>query len=354
VALAYIDNTWIYPGDENYHGLLKESDLTDEAFGRSKEVKGWIADAQKVANKNNEPAIKTGAHCTKPYACGFLDYCQSQEPQAKYPAAWLPRIQAKALKALIYDEGVIDLRKVPDELLNDRQRRVKAHTLSGVPFFDADGAAASLAGHQLPAYFMDFETIQFAVPIWKGTRPYQQIAFQFSVHRLSLAAEIEHLSFLDISGNDPSSDFAETLIAACGKRGPVFVYNAAFETARIKELAERFPRLKIALLAINERVVDLLRVAEQHYYHPSQEGSWSIKNVLPAIAPDLRYDTLNGVQDGGMAMSAYQEAISPDTAETRKAEIREELLAYCGLDSYALVRLWQFFADRQDLGHLRR
>ena len=153
-----------------------------------------------------------------------------------------------------------------------------------------------------------------------------------------------------MSGNDPSSRFAEALIATCGKRGPVFVYNAGFETARIKELAERFPWCKQPLLAINARVVDLLKVAEQHYYHPSQEGSWSIKKVLPTIAPDLSYATLVGVQDGGMAMDAYLEAISPLTVAARKEEIREQLLAYCKLDTTALLRLWQFFAGRQDLG----
>jgi hypothetical protein len=349
VALAHIDNTWVYPGGEKYQGLLKESDLTDEAFARTKEVKGWIADAQKVAKKNNEPAIKTGVHCNTPYLCGFLNYCQGKEPQAKYPVAFLPRIQTKALKALINDDGVTDLREVPDELLNDRQRKVKAHTLSGQRFFDAKGAAASLADHKLPAYFMDFETIQFAVPIWKGTRPYQQIPFQFSVHSLSSAVEVNHISFLDLSGDDPRSDFAEALIAACGKRGPIFAYNAPFETARIKELAERFPRFKQSLLAINERVIDLLKVAEQNYYHPSQEGSWSLKKVVRPIAPDLNYETLDGVQDGGMAMDAYLEAISPLTADMRKEEIAEQLLAYCRLDTYALLRLWQFFAGRQDL-----
>jgi hypothetical protein len=349
VSLAHIDSTWVYPGGEKYQGLLKENDLTEEAFGRRKEVKGWIADAQTTARKHNEPPIKTGAHCTTPYPCGFLDYCQGQEPKAKYPVAFLPRIQAKALKALINDEGVIDLRKVPDELLNDRQRRVKAHTLSGKPYFDAAGAVASLAGHHLPAYFMDFETIQFAVPIWQGTRPYQQIPFQFSVHRLSPAFKVDHLSFLDLSGDDPSSRYAEALITACGERGPVYVYNARFETTRISELAKRFPRLQQSLLAINARVVDLLRVAEENYYHPSQEGSWSLKKVLPAIAPDLNYDTLDGVQDGGSAMTAYQEAISPLTEETQKKEISEQLLAYCKLDTTALLRLWQFFAGRQDL-----
>jgi hypothetical protein len=349
ISLAHIDNTWTYPGGEKYQGLLKENDLTEEAFARTKEVKGWIADAQKVANKSSEPALKTGAHCNTPYPCGFISYCQSKEPQAKYPVALLPRIKAKALKALINDGGVIDLREVPDELLNHQQRTVKNHTLSGKPFFDAMGAAASLADHKLPAFFLDFETIQFAVPIWKGTHPYQQIPFQFSVHRLSPAAKVEHVPFLDLSGDDPRSRLAEALIAACGEQGPIFAYNAPFEIARIKELAEQFPRLEKPLLAISARTVDLLRVAEQNYYHPSQEGSWSLKKVVRPIAPDLDYDKLNGVKDGGMAMKAYLEAISQLTAGPRKKEINEQLLAYCWLDTYATIRLWQFFAGRQDL-----
>ncbi|PYD07493.1 DUF2779 domain-containing protein, partial [Pseudomonas syringae pv. syringae] len=136
---------------------------------------------------------------------------------------------------------------------------------------------------------------------------FQMIPFQFSVHRLDSEGGIEHAAFLDLSGDDPSHAFAVALIAACGGHGPVFVYNASFEKSRIQELAERFPPLHDALLAINARVVDLLPVARERYYHPSQEGSWSIKKVLPAVAPDLRYDDLEGVQDGGAAMQAYLE-----------------------------------------------
>ena len=129
----------------------------------------------------------------------------------------------------------------------------------------------------------------------------------------------------------------------------MYVYNAGFETARIKELASRFPRLKQALLAINDRVVDLQPVAERRYYHPSQQGSWSIKRVLPCIAPHLRYDKLEGVQDGGMATTAYLEAIEPTTETSRKAQIESQLRKYCGLDTYAMVELWRFFSGRNDL-----
>ena len=291
----------------------------------------------------------TGSQCSDPYECGFLGYCQGQEPQSEYPINWLPRIQTKALRAHINDDDVADMREVRDDLLNERQLRVKTHTLSGKAYFDEASAGEDLSSHKLPAYFVDFETIQFAVPIWKGTRPYQQIPFQFSLHRLGRAGKLENKSFLDLSGKDPSRAFAEALIAACGDRGPVFVYNAGFETARVRELGERFPRLKRSLLAINERVVDLLRIAEQRYYHPSQQGSWSIKKVLPAVAPDLSYSGLDGVQDGGMAMAAFLEAIAVGTAKSRKTQIEKQLLDYCGMDTYAMVRLWKFFSGRSEL-----
>ena len=347
ISLAHIDSSWTYPGNDDYRGLLKENDLTAEAFSRTEEVKAWITQAQLVTASPVEPAIEIGAHCDAPFACGFYDYCSRNEPKPQYPVYWLPYIGAKAGK--LAEQGVIDLRNVPDDLLNTRQQRVKTHTLANTVFFDAAGAATDLAVHSLPAYFLDFETIQFAVPIWQGTRPYQQNTFQFSLHTLSESGQLEHTEFLDLSGNDPSEPFTHALIAACGERGPVYVYNAGFETARMNELAIRYPQFSVALLAINARVVDLYPIARERYYHPSQQGSWSIKKVLPAVVPELRYDALDGVQDGGMAMEAFLEAIHPDTNPERKNQIEQQLLAYCKLDTYAMVRLWQVFACRTEL-----
>ena len=126
----------------------------------------------------------------------------------------------------------------------------------------------------------------------------------------------------------------------------MFVYNAAFEMARIRELAERFSDLAEPLRAINQRVVDLLPIARKRYYHHSQQGSWSIKAVLPAAVPELSYDDLEGVQNGGAAMEVFVEAIQPGTSAKRKGEIEQQLLAYCRLDTFAMVRLWQFFSGK--------
>jgi hypothetical protein len=347
IALAHIDNTWVYPGNGDYQGLLVENDLTEEAFGRADEVRDWISAAQGIVAKRNAPAIATGKQCSVPYDCGFIAHCQRQEPEAEHPIHWLKGKLTKELASKIEVDGLIELRDLPNALLSQIQLRIKNASLSGKPHFDKRGAALALGAHKLPAYFMDFETIQFAVPIWKGTRPYQKMPFQFSVHRLSRTSKLEHESFLDLSGKDPAKAFAEALIAACGERGPIFVYSAPFEMSRIRELAVRFPRLAAPLLAINTRIVDLLPIAREYYYHPSQQGSWSIKAVLPALCPDLTYDDLDGVQDGGMTMEAYMEAISPQTNTERKAAIKRQLLAYCTLDTFAMVRMWSAFTGNK-------
>ena len=343
VSLAHINNNFVYQGDGNYCGLLHEVDLTEEALSRGDEVKEWIASAQAVAALTEEPEVATGPHCTIPFTCGFCDYCNRDKVLPEYPLKSLPKLHYRK-REQFETEGYEDLREVPEEVLNALQRRVKQCSISGEAFFDADGASKDLAPFGFPAYFLDFETVSFAVPIWKGTRPYQQIPFQFSLHRLDEIGTLDHTTFLDLTGADPSGAFAQSLIEQCGDEGPVFVYNASFETTRIRELAGRFPELAQTLNSIIGRIVDLLPIARSRYYHPSQHGSWSIKAVLPAVCPELSYTKLGGVQDGEMAVEAFKEAIAHETTVERKQELEQQLLEYCKLDTFAMVRLWQVFS----------
>jgi hypothetical protein len=342
VSLAHIDNSFVYQGEGNYHGLLQEVDLTNEALSRFDEVKEWIAGALAIAAQDQEPEVATGPQCTTPFTCGFCDYCNRDKVKPEFPLGSLPKLHYRK-REQFESEGYEDLREVPDLLLNDIQRRVKGCSISGLAYFDSAGAKADLSRFGFPAYFLDFETISFAVPIWKGTRPYQQIPFQFSLHRVDCSESLVHNAFLDLTGVDPSKAFAKSLIEQCGSEGPVFVYNAAFESTRMRELAARFPELEPALNCIIERVVDLLPIARNRYYHPSQHGSWSIKAVLPALCPKLSYDQLEGVQDGEMAIEAFKEAISPETNPERKQALERQLLEYCQLDTFAMVQMWQTF-----------
>lgn len=342
IAVAHVDSAWTYQGDQNYQGLLTEVDVTEEATAKAPEVINWITEAQEVLASPEPPLVTMGKHCKTPHECGFQHICRAEQPQAEFPVEWLAGRLHKDIQSQQRLNPALDMRDVDNGLLNQDQQRIKDATISGRPYFDQSAAAAELEQYSFPLYFLDFETIQCAVPRWAGTKPYQQIPFQFSLHRLDSSSAWEHREFLDLSGNDPTRDFAEKLVEDCGSEGAIFVYNAGFESARIKELSERFEDLSSALLSLNERMVDLHPIAKRNFYHPSQHGSWSIKYLLPAICPDLEkaYQSLVGVQNGTMAMDAYMAGSALGDMDPAKAEIAKALKDYCKLDTWAMVRVW--------------
>jgi hypothetical protein len=348
VSVAHVDNTWTYPGSQQYSGLLKEVDQTAHVKELGADVAQWLNDAHLIAKLPTAPAKSTGDHCTDPFECGFLAYCSASEPKVEHPVAWLPRVQTKALKAHIASPGVKAMEDVPDSLLNALQLRVKKHTLAETVDFDSVGSNTALDRHPLPAYFLDFETIAFAVPIWAGTRPYEQVPFQFSMHYLQDADQKpQHSEFLDLTGNNPTRPFAEALVQSCGQAGPIFVYNKGFEGARIEDVIRHLQEevgLVASLAAIKARLVDLKPITQDAYYNPNQKGSWSIKAVLTAMVPELSYKNLDTVQDGGGAQQAYLKAIGLAGVDGGLSDIeliRKQLLAYCELDTFAMVRIWQ-------------
>ncbi len=346
ISVAHINSSFIYFGGERYDGLFEVVDLTEETADRHEEVRQWLTLAHEIANQAEEPSIATGDHCHTPFTCGFCDYCNRGKTWPDYPLSSLPGLR-QGRRAAIEETGVEDLRDAPVDLLTVMQQRVKDCSVTGKPYFNAEGAAAELAAYGDPAYFLDFETIAFAVPRWEGTRPYQQLPFQFSLHIVQRGGRMEHHGFLDLSGTDPSQACAVEIIRLCGNKGPIFAYNAGFESRVIRELAERFPELANRLSTIAARLVDLWPIARRHYYHPSQHGSWSIKAVLPALCPDLSYETLDGVQDGNMAQTAYQETIALESTSERKEQLRQQLHEYCKLDTLAMVRIWEFFSGKK-------
>jgi hypothetical protein len=217
---------------------------------------------------------------------------------------------------------------------SEKLRRVHTATLTGQVWHDVQGIRAETAGWAWPRTYLDFETIQFAVPRWIGTRPFEQVPFQFSAHVQQGDRSLEHCEWLSTDGLDPRRPLAEALLQLPAT-GAVIAWNAGFERGCLIGLAELFPDLAAALTSLADRLVDLLPLARRHYYHRDQRGSWSIKAVLPTIAPELAYDTLD-VQSGTDAQQAYLEAIDPGAAVERKAELRRGLLAYCERDTLAM------------------
>jgi len=152
---------------------------------------------------------------------------------------------------------------------------------------------------------------------------------------------IEHRAFLAEDRGDPRPALASSMIEALGRDGPIFVFYQSFELGRIAELARDLPHFAPALYAIADRVVDLLPITRDSYYHPDMHGSWSIKSVLPTIAPDLDYQAME-VGDGGAAEEAWLEILHPETPEERCQSLRTALADYCALDTLAMVRLAAF------------
>ena len=186
-------------------------------------------------------------------------------------------------------------------------------------------------------HYLDFETFQTAVPLYDGTKPYQQIPFQFSVH-VDDGSNIKHFEFLHDSKEDPRENFLAELKKSLGTEGSVIVFNRSFEVTRLKELAAAFPEHKEWVDSVINRIVDLLIPFRNFdYYNNSQKGSCSIKNVLPAITRK-NYGELN-INNGGLASASYFQSVFnpvPDKDKTRK-----DLLEYCKMDTEGMVWIVQ-------------
>jgi hypothetical protein len=204
-----------------------------------------------------------------------------------------------------------------------------------------------MAQFPYPRYFFDFEGIDLPVPRWRGVRPYEHIPFQWSCHIERTPGVFEHGEFLDLSGNDPSLGCIERMqkIISPDDNGPIFVYHITYERSRLKELGERHPEHAELMQRYIDRLVDLLPLIKDHYYHPQMRGSYSIKKVLPVIAPELDYGELEEVQEGTAAQVAYIDAaLDPLATAKRKADLEQKLRNYCRQDTWAMVELAYFLA----------
>jgi hypothetical protein len=335
VALAHVNNQFVYQGDGDYAGLLIEEDVTTAIAPLRDQVPELLESAKKVVQAN-EPEIAVGTRCRKPNSCPFQDHCWQE---TDFPIRGLPAINSRLDDLLA--AGHYDVRNIPEGLLTDAgQLRVWRAVLQGRAEL-LPGARETLAALPYPRYYLDFETISFAVPRWAGTRPYQQIPFQWSLHIEDRDGSLRHEECLDLTGELPARAVAEALLNAVGTNGPVFMYTT-FERTCINILADFCPDLRSELMALAERLVDLHPIVKDNYYHPAMQGSWSIKAVLPTIAPELDYKKLGAIQEGIAAQQAYLETISLRTQAARQAEIRMSLLEYCKHDTLAMVKLAAF------------
>jgi hypothetical protein len=344
-VLAHVDTDFTYSGDGDYGDLLRHVDVSEQIQPILAQMPAWVAEGLDVLS-GGEPAIGVGDQCNDPFACPFIPYC-SPAP-TEYPVTLLPGA-GKVVNGLLAD-GIEDIRDIPEgRLTRPRLERVRVATITGAPYV-SDALAGLFSSLKYPRYYLDFESIQFVVPIWANTKPYEQLPFQWSCQVEEAGQPLREAAFLDVSGGPPMRTCAEQLIEKLGTSGPVLTYSP-FERQVIRGLARRFPDLEEDLDALAHRIVDLLPVVRQHYYHPGMRGSFSIKAVLPTVAPHLDYESLGEVKDGTAAQAAFEEAIAPGTPATRRREIERSLLAYCALDTLAMVELVRFLSRPEPFGN---
>jgi hypothetical protein len=284
------------------------------------------------------PKIEPEAHCHAPFSCEHWERCTESKP-----SDWLfhmPHLSAarrRELKTL----GVESIAAIPDDFhLSPRQIVIRDTLRSGKPFV-AEDLAERLDSFGPPAFYLDFEAFMPAIPLYSATRPYQVIPFQWSLHHVDSDGQITHREFLALANSDPRRSFAETIVAALkGTRSPVIVYSP-YEKTRITELARHFPDLARPLRSIVLRLADLLPVVRSGVYHPGFDFSSSIKAAAPALCPDVTYDDLEDIADGGAASTAFWLMATGQTDATTSARLRRSLQQYCQRDTWAMVRLHQ-------------
>ncbi|MGD2053667.1 MAG: DUF2779 domain-containing protein [Gammaproteobacteria bacterium] len=334
VELMYLNRDFIYHAEQGYDGLFIREDLSQRVFPHVDPIVEHVNRIRRNIS-TEEPENHVDGHCNRPYECEFKTYCEKQD--GDYPVSWLPNA-AVAIQNL-YANDIYDIRDIPADMLTSATHiKVRRVTVNGRAELDPD-ACKVLQRLEYPRYYLDFEAVNFAIPVWEDTSPNQQIPFQWSCHIQLEDGGLSHKEFLDVSGSDPRRRFAETLIDTCGTEGTIIVYNQAFEKGMIRSLAAIYDDIEACLLALNQRIFDLLPVMKKYYYHPDMKGSWSIKNVLSCLVPDLRYSDLGAVQDGLMAQSAYLEMTSGDLSAEQKQSLYADLQQYCKLDTYAMLAI---------------
>ena len=334
--MMLIDNTYVRKGDVEPKKLFKLTDITALVWAKQPEVEATAPELIKVSDSKDEPEVKIGARCFKPFECDYIHHCWAGVPDYSIYNVF----DNKKADGVAESIGSYEVKSLPAEMIptGRKGKDVNSH-LSGEVYIEPDNIRRFLEGLQYPLYYLDYETIASAIPIFDGTRPFQTIPFQFSLHiEEAPGAELQHHEFLHKEQTDPRIAFIKALISLCGSSGSIITYNQPFEEGVNKGLMESFPVYAAGLAAINARMADLLLPFKNRWlYHPDQHSSASIKKVLPAFT-DLSYDGMaigNGQDASQQYLDFMQGKLTPGEAE----KLWQGLIAYCGLDTFAMKAL---------------
>jgi predicted RecB family nuclease len=337
VWLAHVNREYALTGTEvDPHQFLLFRNLTVRVRNLQPELVLRLRSQFRILALPMPPEVPTGPHCINPVVCEFFSHCNQALPEDHI--GYLPRLHASTAEQL-EEMGVESIHEIPADFeLSEFQRRVCTAMQTGRAWFST-GLRGEFEFLKYPLYFMDFETVNPAIPRFPRMHPYDHLPFQWSVHvQKQPGAVPEHFEFLATDCGDPRPAFISSLCEALGERGGIVVYNQQFESQRLWELAGWLPEYTQRIRDIQHRLWDLLPVVRNHVYHPAFGGSFSLKAVLPALVPQMTYEGME-VPNGQAAGFAWESMIRGNTSESEQQAKRKALLAYCGQDTLALVNL---------------
>jgi hypothetical protein len=338
ISIVHINNQYTKDGELDIHQLFTIESVYDQVLEFLPRIPNEIRRLKSVIESPDIPNVDIGNHCFEPYDCDFRGTCWKHIPD--YSVFDISRLN-KDKKFDLYNTGVITLDDIDlsQTDLNANQVLQVQSEINGTSHIDIEEIRNFTNGLNYPLYYLDFETIGSAVPKYNGSRPYQQLVFQYSLHiQKTSTSELEHREYLADSSQDPRIGFIEKMINDCGISGDIIVYNIGFERGKLNDLIEVFPEYSNELRGIVNRLKDLMIPFQQKwYYTPEMKGSYSIKSVLPALVPELSYNDLE-IKEGGTASNTFLSMVN-GTFEGDVEETRRQLLEYCKLDTYAMVKI---------------
>ena len=340
--IVYINKEYERNGELEINKLFAIVDVTDEILKRQENIPNELKEIEKVINSKQEPDIQIGKHCFTPFECDFMDYCWKDIPE--YSIFDLYKINLEE-KIKFLEKGIKSLEDLnEEEELNDFHKiQLKTYKEKSL-HIEKEKIKEFLNKIKYPINFLDFETFIEPIPRFERQKPYEQIPFQYSLHILYEDGKLEHKEFLGDENSDPRKNLAKSLLNDLTDNGSIIAYNKNFEIRVIKKLAEFLPEYKNKLLSLTNRFVDLIEPFRNFWlYHYDFKGNFSIKSVLPALFPNdenLNYKNLHNIQNGNDAMNTFAKLHLIKEKE-KVEEIKQDLLKYCNLDTYAMVKLYE-------------
>jgi len=338
--LVHINNEYERHGDIEIDKLFSINDVTKSVKDLQKQIVEQVNSQRKMLT-GKTPKKDIGEYCSTPYECEFMDHCWEHIPEES-----VFDLKGRGNKKFeLYRKGIIHLKNVPIKTLPFPIQLQVDCALNKKCLINKATIKNFLDSLWYPLYFLDFETFNSPIPPYNGTKPYQKIPFQYSIHYLEKeGSKLKHHEYLAESNMDPRKEIAKRLVEQIPKNACVLAYNMSFEKSVLNTLKAWFPKYSKGIDSIMNNLNDLMiPFKNQHYYSWQMKGSYSIKAVLPVLVPELSYDGLE-VSDGDMAMVAYRrmcEAKEPTEVEN----IRKALLEYCKLDTLGMVKIVERLKD---------